>query len=638
MTQDWHIRNCRLALSLPSGAVVLPTAAEVTGSEYKDRLTIRGETVGRRPSEALPNIRFSRYPADVVIQLVPPSPDLSQPASWQFAVLSGSRRLTAAISLQDDQVITEHEWFPIATEVLEKTSEVLTAAGVTKAGALALKQYLGLLQQQSEFVKVADAPEAATSSPSGLPSLTESPGMLRANLYPYQQTGFEWLSRIADEGLGCILGDEMGLGKTVQVIALLLREATLRHEPSLVVAPATLLENWRREISRFAPSLSINIHRGQARTGFPKTLRTFDVVLTSYETGMRDISILEMIPWNVVVLDEAQAIKNPDTQRTVTIKTLPRRISVAVSGTPVENRLRDLWSLMDFVVPGFLGSLRDFEKRYTEDTNGAAALEPQVRPLILRRRVADVATDLPQRIDIPQPVELSEQAALRYEALRLEISAQYGAAATLVALTKLRMFCAHPFLIDGRSEDPSAYSTKYARLLEILDEIFANGEKVLIFTSYTEMADILHEDIRRRYGVPCDVIDGRTPVPDRQPRVDRFGAIMTAAALILNPKAAGTGLNITAANHVIHYNLEWNPAVEDQASARAYRRGQTRPVTVHRLFHPGTVEDVIDQRVQRKRDLASEAVIGTEGRQEDVADIVRAMHLSPVLGRTADVN
>ena len=275
---------------------------------------------------------------------------------------------------------------------------------------------------------------------------------------------------------------------------------------------------------------------------------------------------------------------------------------------------------------------------YADNVADAAALEPLVTPLILRRRVADVAGDLPRRIDIPQPVELSEQGAVRYEALRAQILTEYGAAATLVALTKLRMYCAHPFLIDGHEGDPPFHSTKYARLVEILDEIFANGEKVLIFTSYTKMADILFDDIKTRYSLPCDVIDGRTPVAERQPTIDRFGLVVGAAALILNPRAAGTGLNITAANHVIHYNLEWNPAVEDQATARAHRRGQVLPVTVHRLFHPGTVEEVIDQRTQRKRAVASEAVIGTEGRGGDLSDIMRAIQLSPVLGKPIDAH
>jgi SNF2 family DNA or RNA helicase len=346
---------------------------------------------------------------------------------------------------------------------------------------------------------------------------------------------------------------------------------------------------------------------------------------------MRDISILEMVKWNVVVLDEAQAIKTPDAQRTVTLKTLPRRTAIAVTGTPVENRLRDLWSIMDFVMPGFLGTLDEFERCYEDNPDDACALEPLVTPLILRRLVADVAADLPQRIDIPQPVQLSHEAAKRYDELRVEIAEKYGARATLVALTNLRMFCTHPFLVDGNTGDPLRHSTKYMRLVEILDEIFTSGEKALIFTSYTGMADILDSDLARRFGVPVGIIDGRVPVSDRQPTIDRFGESRSASALILNPKAAGTGLNITAANHVIHFNLEWNPAVEDQATARAYRRGQSRPVTVHRLYHPGTVEEVIDERAKRKRQVAAEAVVGSTGSADDLADIARVIRLSPLL-------
>lgn len=623
---DWHLDTGRLALRLPSGAIIHPSASEIAGAEFKGRLSVRGEQLARRPSEALPEIQFHRYPLGASIEVFPPAPDLSRSPACAIR-LSG---IDLPVSLSDDQLLAGSNWYPLARETLDELSVLLKSAGIEKLGPITLKQYLELRRQNSEYVTVAPDPANVEAAQAIAPA--EIPEGLQANLYPYQHTGFVWLCRIADEGLGCILGDQMGLGKTLQVIALLLRETGQRASPSLVIAPATLLENWRREITRFAPSLTISVHRGHLRSGFPKIIREFNVVITSYETAMRDISILEMIAWNVVVLDEAQAIKTPEAQRTVTLKTLPRRMSIAVSGTPVENRLRDLWSLMDFAVPGFLGTVNDFEKRYTDDEQHAAELEPMVSPLILRRLVADVAQDLPERIDIPQPVEMSEESAARYDAIRAEIAAQYGKAATLVALTKLRMFSTHPFLTEGGTGDPLPHSTKYARLVEILDEIFVSGEKVLVFTSYTEMADILAADIRKRYDVPCDVIDGRTPVPDRQPTVDRFGQVMGPAALVLNPKAAGTGLNITAANHVIHYNLEWNPAVEDQATARAHRRGQTRPVTVHRLFHPGTVEEVIDQRAARKRAIASEAVVGTEGDTADLADIARSMELSPVLG------
>ena len=631
VTTDWHVDMGRIAVRLSSGSTILPTASEIARAEFKNLLNIHGEDLPRRPSEAIPQITFHRFPVEALIEVFPPAPDLSRSAEYVVSVFRGSQRIGELPSLTQDQILTGTDWFPLSRESLEALSAVLKTAGIENPHSITLKQYLDLRQLHSDLVIL--VPDQATHQPLGTSvSPAEIPEGLKADLYPYQKTGYQWLSRISDEGLGCILADQMGLGKTLQVIALILREVGHHAGPSLVIAPATLLENWRRELHRFAPSLSISVHRGRERSGFPKTLKTFDVVVTSYETAMRDISILEMIVWNVVVLDEAQAIKTPDAQRTVTLKTLPRRTAVVVSGTPVENRLRDLWSLMDFAVPGLLGSLKDFEGHYTDNETNAAELEPLISPLILRRLVVDVAKDLPERIDIPQPIELSEEAARRYDALRAEILAQYGQAASLVVLTKLRMFCTHPFLIEGGSGDPLPHSTKYARLVEILNEVFANREKVLIFTSYTAMADLLAADLRQRYGVPFDIIDGRTPVTDRQPIVDRFYEVKSSAALVLNPRAAGTGLNITAANHVVHYNLEWNPAVEDQATARAHRRGQTRPVAIHRLFHPGTVEEVIDDRMARKRAIAGTAIVGTDGDEGDLPDILRSLELSPLMG------
>ena len=629
---SWYIDAAgQLSLLLPGGEVVKPTASEVIGAEYKGRLFIRRENVPCRPSEALPAIKFSRYPLDIRIDLIPPSSDLTRRARCQLALLKNGKPCLREINLNDNQILVGNEWFPLPPDAIDEIRAMLAKAGIDELGELSLRQYLCLRQLSSDLVHIAELHTLSIPPPPPARKPIEAVG-LNATLYPYQIVGLEWLIRIADEGMGCILGDQMGLGKTLQVIALLLREIQTRKAPCLVIAPATLLENWRRELVRFAPGLSVNIHRGRDRSGFPKTLQTFDVVITSYETGMRDISILEMISWNILVLDEAQAIKTPGAQRTVTLKSLPRRVAVAVSGTPVENRLRDLWSLTDFVIPGFLGTQEMFEKRYIDDETHAAELEPLISPIILRRLVSDVAQDLPDRIDIPQPIELSDEAAVRYEQIRAEIQEQYGRAASLVALTKLRMYCTHPFLVDGGQGNPIQHSTKYTRLLEILDEVFSCGEKALIFTSYTKMADMLKSDLGLRYGVPVTIIDGRMSVSERQPAVDQFGRIATSAALILNPRAAGTGLNIVAANHVIHYNLEWNPAVEDQATARAYRRGQTRPVAVHRLFHPGTVEEVIDRRMARKRAIATTAVVGTEGGEAEMADVLRAIELSPVSG------
>lgn len=630
----WHREGSLLRLRLPDGTVIAPTASEVVGAEFKGRQVIRGQTVSRRPSETLPAVEFSRFPPEVTVSVQPPSADLSTAAACRLELLfNGEPLAEVPPAAAADQIMIGDRWFPIAPDSLREATEVLAAAGVREPGRIALREYAKLRSMRTSLLRFGE-PQAPTPRVPG--AERPLPATFVASLYPYQADGVRWLSRVADEGLGCFLADEMGLGKTVQVIAILAAETVGNRTPSLVISPATLLENWRRELSRFAPTLRVLTHRGQGRTGFPSSLRPYDVVLTTYDTAIRDLPLLKRIDWNALILDEAQAIKTPDAQRSRAVKEIPRRIAIAMTGTPVENRLRDLWSIMDFAVPGFLGSLADFEAAYSDNTADAARLEPVVSPLMLRRRVASVATDLPPRIDIPQPIELSEQSAVEYDAIRQQIAAQYGAAANLVAVTKLRLYCTHPFLVNGGDGDPLPHSTKYARLHEVLEEIVARCEKALIFTSFTEMADILAADLPRRFGVACSIIDGRTPVPDRQPTVDAFQNAGGSAVLVLNPKAAGVGLNITAASHVIHYNLEWNPAVEDQATARAYRRGQDKPVTVHRLFHANTIEEVIDQRVARKRDIAGQAVIGVQGAEDDLADILRAIELSPVRQEPAD--
>ena len=337
-----------------------------------------------------------------------------------------------------------------------------------------------------------------------------------------------------------------------------------------------------------------------------------------------------MIEWNVVILDEAQNIRNPCADRTRCVKELRRKVGIAVTGTPVENRLRDLWSIMDFVVPGYLGNLRGFEARYGGDSEAATALEPLISPLMLRRRMSEVASDLPERIDIPEILELSDAEAYAYDVLREETRDKYGAAATLVSLGKLRQFCAHPSIVEDAVLGPDTAFSKFERLKELLNEIFFRNEKALVFTTYTKMADRITEMAARDLGAMSETLDGRRPIEDRQRLIDCFSAYRGPAVLVLNPRAGGSGLNISAANHVIHYNPEWNPAVEDQASARAHRRGQVRPVTVRRLILAETVEEVMDERLQRKRAVADAAVVGIEGKEEDYADILLALERSPL--------
>lgn len=463
---------------------------------------------------------------------------------------------------------------------------------------------------------------------------------LKANLFDYQKSGCNWLSFMYRNRCGCILGDEMGLGKTLQVIGLIgyMKEHSSRIN-ALVVAPISLLENWKREIGKFYPSLKVLIHHGAKRTGYYKDFFDYDVVVTSYSNCQNDLSVLNMINWDLVALDEAQNIKNPYSNRAKLVKMINRKMSVAITGTPFENHLTDIWSLTDFVIPQYLGKLSGFKNTYEDNNESAIEIENYLSPIMIRRRVADVAKDLPERVDIPQALSMTEEEAQYYDGQRKKYATEELKSTRIDKIQGLRMFCTHPSVYK-KSEvstdvDPIKYSTKYERTCEILDEIFQKGEKVIIFTSFNEMNRIFNRDIPRRFNVKVFSITGETNTNDRQTIVDTFSSLEEPTLLVLNPKAAGTGLNITAANHVIHYNLEWNPAVEDQASARAYRRGQTKTVFVYRLFYINTIEEVINDRINRKREISDLAVIGNQG-ETDQNDLIRVLKLSPYGGDLND--
>ena len=579
---------------------------------------------------AATKLAFSAYPVDALLVLQA-SGD-GRPAIG----LEGRTQLDESFALSPEAVrhghiVYEGTWHPVSAVDTHAITTLLRDLGLDPhaPGVATLHQCLALRRAAVEGAPVLDRlgdDVLLSLSAAGCAAVPEG---IDATLYPYQVRGWQWLRFIISEQAGGLLADEMGLGKTLQVIS-----AMRDHEPtsstagSLVVAPGSLLENWTREIAKFCPSLHAIKHHGADRTGSPHELGRPDVVITSYETAIRDLSLLRMIQWHVVVLDEAQNIRNPATRRAQSVKRLRRDVSIAVTGTPVENRLRDLWSIMDFVLPGYLGDLPAFEARYTDTDEDASSLEPLVSPLILRRRVQEVAKDLPPRIDVPEILELEDDEAVAYDDIRAAIHQEYGAAATLVSLTKLRQFCAHPALLEELSR-PNAYS-KFDRLKALLGEVFATREKALVFTSFTAMADRIAAMAQSDLGVISATIDGRLPIPERQSLIDQFTAYQGPAVLVLNPRAGGTGLNIAAANHVIQYNPEWNPAIEDQAAARAYRRGQTRPVTIRRMIIADTVEEVIDERLQRKRDVAGSAVVGVRGDQGDYPDIMAALTRSPL--------
>ncbi|MBS0580640.1 MAG: DEAD/DEAH box helicase [Proteobacteria bacterium] len=527
-----------------------------------------------------------------------------------------------------DQIVVDKCWYPLDEARLQETLSLLHSRGLTIGKDVDLGKLIWLRQARNlPFQVIEDIESAAVVR--AVHSTYQVSGFV-GQLYPYQEDGLAFLQLVASQSLGCILADEMGLGKTVQLIALMQSEANSKRGPSLIVAPATLLENWRRELQQFSPGLSVNVHRGPTRYGSAEKLAAFNVVITSFDTAVRDELLLAATAWNVLAIDEAQNIRNPEAHRTLSIKRLQRRVSIAVTGTPVENRLADLWSISDFALPGLLGSLSDFRAEFDDTSTDAYRLSAIVNPILLRRRVAEVAADLPERIDIPQCIAMTQALAAAYEKVRRQVKEEYGRSAALASLQRLRMFCTHPMLLEHWGADPALLMPKYQRLLEILEEVFSRGEKALVFCGYRRMVDILCSDLPQRFPKTFTTfIDGRTTIAERQAKVDQFSGALGPAVLILNPKAAGTGLNITAANHVIHYNPEWNPAVVDQASARAYRRRQTRRVTVHYLYFADTVEDVMIQRLTSKRGLAGAAVVG-HGGEATQADILRALDISPI--------
>jgi SNF2 family DNA or RNA helicase len=624
----WEVVNDELVCKL-SHEIVFSTAEEIYSLVFEEK-----------PIRDLPSIvsgndsmEFSPNPASLEIHLTSAAGDPTN-IHWSLAAVADTQTILISepLSRRSDHVVIKDVWYPFPRGELLRLRKVLDEISVAEEGRITLRQYLELRKRGAFDVSIKDYTGGITSA--GIEtskSEDDRPDGLVGELYPYQRKGWKWLALIEREGLGGILADEMGLGKTLQVIALLLTAWKKENDNrTLIIATGTLLENWRRELKKFAPSLTVLVHHGARRTGFPTELTCFAVVVTSYETAANDVGLLRQINWNIVVLDEAQAIKNPATKRAIAVKRLHRRVGIAVTGTPVENRLSDLWSIMDFVLPGYLGPQQQFERKYADDLSGAEALKPNVSPILLRRTIKEVATDLPERIEIPQALELEPIAARKYEELRKSILEEYGEAGGLVALTKLRMFCAHPFVLERRDDDPAELSPKYARLMEILEEIIDCGQKALVFTSFQEMTDILTLNLPRRWpAVWCDYIDGRKPISQRQTVIDLLTQHKGAGVLVLNPRAAGVGLNISAANHVIHYNLEWNPAVEDQASARAYRRGQSLPVTIHRLFYVDTVEEIIDDRLTKKRQLAQTAVTSTN-RDDDLGDLLIALRKSPV--------
>ncbi|WP_411084247.1 DEAD/DEAH box helicase [Streptomyces sp. cmx-18-6] len=472
-------------------------------------------------------------------------------------------------------------------------------------------------------------------------TIAPPPG-LDATLRDYQLRGLAWLDRMTSLGLGGCLADDMGLGKTITLIALHLHRA--QQAPTLVVCPASLLGNWHREINRFAPGVPVRRFHGTDRTlGEPDG----GFVLTTYGTMRSSAPRLAAHTWGLVVADEAQHVKNPHSSTAKALRTIPAPARVALTGTPVENNLSELWALLDWTTPGLLGPLKAFRARHArivENTGTAAGLGNEeaverlsrlVRPFLLRRKKSDpgIAPELPPKTETDHPVSLTREQATLYEAAVRETMARIEAAEGIARrglvmklLASLKQVCNHP--AQYLKEEPTRLtgrSGKLALLDELLDTILSEDSSVLIFTQYVTMAKLLSAHLASR-AIPSQLLHGGTPVAERERMVDRFQSA-EVPVFLLSLKAAGTGLNLTRAAHVIHYDRWWNPAVEEQATDRAYRIGQTQPVQVHRLIAEGTVEDRIGELLESKRALA-DAVLSsgesalTELSDRDLADLV----------------
>lgn len=456
------------------------------------------------------------------------------------------------------------------------------------------------------------------------------PSGLNARLRPYQERGFAWMYRNSQIGFGSVIADDMGLGKTLQVITTLLKykeDGVLDKEKALIVAPTGLLSNWMAEFEKFAPSLTILLYHGTNRQ-LEKNAQ-FDILLTSYGIARTDVDILKKKKWQVVVIDEAQNIKNQDTAQSKAIKSIKANTCIAMSGTPVENRLSELWSIMDFANKGFLGNLTDFREVYANpiqnqnDVEAAGKLKMVTAPFMMRRLKSDktIINDLPDKIEMDCFGHLAkEQASLYQKTLQEAMITIEGIDGTdrkalfvrqglvLQMILALKQICNHPTQFLKNKKMDASLSGKMELLFDKLDVIQEAGEKVLIFTQFTEMGDMLQRFIEERYGETPLFYHGGCSLKQRTEMVDRFQHNRADRIFILSLKAAGTGLNLTAANHVIHYDLWWNPAVEAQATDRAYRIGQKSNVMVHRFITKGTFEERINDMIQSKKALADMTV------------------------------
>lgn len=563
------------------------------------------------------------------------------PVSFRWQVLLGGRPLSPEgfgrlVRMKTPLLRMKNEWIELNTEEAERVQRFWSVqrnnghATLLQAFDLASQEeVLGLAIQEVEFVGWLE-----TFAKGGANIASIDPSTLRGALRPYQMRGAGWMDFMIDHGFGAVLADDMGLGKTVELIALLLhrKEAGTLFGPILLICPMSVAGNWMHEVARFGPDLTAMLHHGPGRlTGnaFAEAAKAHDLVITTYSLLGRDLDIFKSTMWFGVVLDEAQNVKNAETQQARAVREIPTRFRSALTGTPVENRLSELWSIMDFLNEGYLGASASFQQRYAVpierggDVTAAQQLRKLVAPFILRRLKTDptVIADLPEKMEMKVYCSLTRRQAELYESTvnnmlkRIEDTEGIQRRGLVLAtLTKLKQICDHPGHVLGEQSLAARDSGKLLRLVEMLEEVIAEGDSALVFTQFAEFGSKLQRLLEQDLGSAVLYLHGGTPRYIRERLINRFqDARRGPTVFLLSLRAGGTGLNLTRANHVFHFDRWWNPAVEDQATDRAFRIGQTRDVQVHKMITLGTLEEHIDDMIESKKALAGQIVGAGEG-------------------------
>lgn len=617
-TDVWRFEDSGLGVLLP------PSLAHREGFANRLGLSIRAETPKLKKTERI---------------------GLQSLLNFKWELTIGGQRITKAefdrlVKLNSPLVEINGEWVELRPGDVKAAQEFF--ASRKDQPNLSLEDALRISTGDNQMIQKLPVVsfEASGALEELLSNLTDNrsleaiapPEHFKGTLRPYQALGAGWLAFLERWGLGACLADDMGLGKSVEFIAFLLhlQEQKALENPTLLICPTSVLGNWEREVKRFGPSLKALVHHGDKRPkgkAFVKAVQDRDLIITSYPLAFRDVKELESVNWQGIVLDEAQNIKNPEAKQSKAVKNLETSFKIALTGTPVENRLQELWSIMDFLNPGYLGNRQFFQRRFAVpiekygDTDSLQTLRSLVQPFILRRLKTDrsIIQDLPEKQENSVFCGLSAEQAQLYqqvvEASLAEIEETDGIqrhGQILALLTKLKQICNHPaHFLKQNSLKPPHQSGKLLRLEEMLEELILEGDRALIFTQFAEWGKLLKPYLEKQFNREVFFLYGGTRKAQREEMIDRFQQDPQAPKIfILSLKAGGVGLNLTRANHVFHYDRWWNPAVENQATDRVFRIGQTRNVQVHKFVSTGTLEEKIHDLIESKKVLA-EQVVGT---------------------------